>query len=143
MAENKYNQYVIRQPMTKSAFDVVPAPQLTVTGERHFGGTNFSYGWSYLTKPFLMVDVAHSHDYDQFFVFAGSNLENVMEFDAIVEFYLGGEKQIIDTTSVIFVPKGLVHCPLNVKVVNKPIMYMDIVLSPKYDLQRKPLTTSS
>jgi hypothetical protein len=139
MAENKYSKYVIRQPMTKSAFNVVTAPQLTVFGDKNFGGANFSLGWSYLTKPFLMVDIAHSHDYDQFFVFAGSNLENVMEFDAVVEFYLGGEKQIIDTTSVIFVPKGLLHCPLNVKIVNKPIMYMDIVLNPKYDL--KPLPT--
>jgi hypothetical protein len=49
----------------------------------------------------------------------------------VVEFSLGEEEevQVITSTSFVWIPRGLAHGPLNIKTVNKPIMFMDIVMN--------------
>jgi hypothetical protein len=42
------------------------------------------------------------------------------------------EKHIITQPTFVFVPKGLHHCPLNFKVVNKPILFQAIHLGPRF-----------
>ena len=39
------------------------------------------------------------------------------------------EVQVITETSFVWIPIGMEHGPLNIKTVNKPIMFMDIVMS--------------
>ena len=140
MAETKYGKYIIREPLEKSVFEQIVAPQLQISGERDCEGANFSMGWSYITQPFLMVDEAHTHDFDQILCFIGEDPKDVMAFDAEIELSLGEEveKQIIDTTSVVYIPKGLRHCPLNITKVNKPFMFIDMVLSSQPSVGRKP-----
>jgi len=140
MAEMKYEKYIVKEPFTKSIFKEVVAPQFLISGERDCGGANFTLGWSFLTEPFLMVGDAHTHDFDQIICFLGGNPMDITDFGAEVEMYLGeeGEKYIIDSSSFVYVPKGLAHCPLNIKVVNKPIMFIDVVLAPRADVRRIP-----
>lgn len=140
MTETKYGKYVIREPITKSMYDPTAAPQLAISGAKHCDGANFSMGWSYITKPFIMVDEAHIHDFDQILCFIGEDPKDVMAFDAEVELSLGEEeeKQIINTTSVVYIPKGLKHCPLNFIRVGKPFMFIDMVLSSQPSIRPKP-----
>ena len=125
-------------------FEQITAPQILVIGERHFDGSHFSMGWSYITEPFLMVDEAHFHDYEQYIGFIGGDLTDMKDFNAEIELYFGdeGTRQVIDTTSIIYVPKGLVHGPLNITRVTKPFLFIDIVLGPKPDYRRKPVNPS-
>jgi hypothetical protein len=140
MAKMKYDKYIIKEPFAKSIFKEVVAPQFYISGARNCNGANFSLGWSFLTEPFLMVGEAHKHDFDQIICFLGGNPMNIKDFDAEVELYLGEEKEkyIIDSSSFVYVPKGMMHCPLNVKRVTKPIMFIDVVLAPEPDVRRKP-----
>ena len=140
MVERKYDKYIVKEPFTKSIFKEVVAPQFLITGERDCEGANFTLGWSFLTEPFLMVGDAHTHEFDQIICFLGGNPMDITDFGAEVELYLGkeGEKNIIDSTSFVYVPKGMVHCPLNIKVVNKPIMFIDVVLAPRADVRPRP-----
>ena len=59
---------------------------------------------------------------------------DIRDFGAEVELYLGdeGEKHIIDKTTVVHVPAGLSHCPLNFTKVDKPIIFMDIYPAAEY-----------
>jgi hypothetical protein len=143
MAKKDYSKYIIKEPMAKSMFAEVVAPQILVLGERNFNGAPFSMGWSYITKPFLMVDEAHSHSYDQFIGVVGGDLTNMKDFDAEIEIYMGeeGSKQVINTTAFIYVPRGLIHGPYVIKRVTKPFLFIDIVLGPKPDFRRKPENT--
>lgn len=81
-----------------------------------------------------MVDNPHAHDFDQFLHFYGANSTDITDFDAVVEMSLGeeGEKHIITEPTVLYIPSGTMHCPLNFKVVNKPIIFMNIALTPQY-----------
>jgi hypothetical protein len=42
------------------------------------------------------------------------------------------EKHIINSTSIVYIPKGLVHAPIAIKKVNKPIQWMHILFKSKY-----------
>lgn len=81
-----------------------------------------------------MVKEAHAHDFDQFLHFYNADPMHMREFDAEVEIFLGeeGEKHIISEPTVLHIPKGMMHCPLNFKRINKPVIFMNIALTPQY-----------
>ena len=77
----------------------------------------------------------HAHDFDQFLHFYGADSQNIKDFDAEVEISLGeeGEKHIITEPTVLHIPKDTIHCPINFKVVKKPLIFMNVALTPYYD----------
>ncbi len=141
MAENiKHGEYITELGTIQSIYKQITAPQVAALGGRDLNGADFSLGWSYITEPFLMVSEAHTHDFDQIILFLGGNPGSVGEFGAEVEMSLGEppEKHIINYTSCVYIPAGLMHCPLNVKTVYKPIMFIDITLSPGASIRPLP-----
>ena len=141
MAENiKHGEYITELRNITSIYKQITAPQVATLGGRDLNGADFSLGWSYLTEPFLMVAEAHTHDFDQIIFFLGGDPASIGEFGAEVEMSLGEplEKHVINYTSCVYIPAGLMHCPLNVKTVNKPIMFIDITLSPGASIRPVP-----
>ena len=141
MTENKkHGEFITELGTIQSIYKQITASQVAVGGERDLAGANFSLGWSYLTEPFLMVAEAHTHDFDQIIFFLGGDNNNVGDFGAEVEFHLGEneEKHIINYTSCVYIPAGVVHCPLNIKSVTRPIVFIDITLSPGFSIRPLP-----
>ncbi|HSW59046.1 MAG TPA: hypothetical protein VLH15_11620 [Dehalococcoidales bacterium] len=138
MTESRYKDNIIKAPMMKSVvFPQISHTQAFLFGGEHFkklGGTSFTMNWSYLTRPFVMVDEKHTHDYDQVICFLGGDPEDITQFGAEIEMCFGmeEEKQLINFPAFIFVPKGLVHGPLIIRKVDQPIMYMDFTQTPFY-----------
>ena len=128
MAEKKYGKYFIREPIEEGKF----APNMRFSSS--FVDTNFSIRWHYVTGPWLMEGEPHAHDFDQFSCFLGGNPVNIRDFGAEIELFLGeeGEKHIISATTIVYIPKGLIHGPLNFKRVDKPVMFINIPLTSKY-----------
>jgi hypothetical protein len=139
----KHGQYVTEIKTNFSRYSQVVAPQVSVAGGRDLSGTGFSLGWSFITQPLLMVAEAHTHDFDQIVFILGGDPNNVGDFDGEVEMYLGSnqEKNIITYPAFVYIPKGLLHCPLNFKRVTRPMMWIDVTLSP--GLSVRPLPASS
>ena len=134
MAETKYGKYIIREPIKKmEVHPEVVAPMVSIKGQE-LGGVDFSGGWACISEPFLMIKDAHAHDFDQFLCFIGTNAMNMREFDAEIELSLGeeGEKHILNATTFVYVPKGLLHGPLDFKRIGKPVMFCDLYLAPDY-----------
>jgi len=119
MVESKYGKYVIKDAIVEGKF----APRIVLEGDKHIDGANYTMIYNCITEPFLMIEHAHSHDYDQFLCFIGGNPADVGDFGAEVELYLDGEKITITSTTIFHIPKGLVHCPLNFKRIDKPIVF--------------------
>ena len=139
MADNiKHGEYITELGTRKSLYKQVVADQVAVMGARDLGGADFSLGYSCLTEPFLMVDESHSHDFDQLIFYLGGDSRNIGEFDAEIEMYLDNQKYVIDYTSCVYIPAGLLHGPLDVKKVNKPVMFIDITLSPGHSIRPVP-----
>lgn len=133
MAENetKYSKYIIRDTLAGNGLPPY-APRMLFDTKNYFPEMGFGIRYTYITQP-INMEKPHSHDFDQFFCFMGSP-EDMRIFDGEVEVYLGEEqiKHIINSTSVLYVPKGMVHTPFNWVKVNKPMMFINIVLSNEY-----------
>lgn len=63
----------------------------------------------------------HKHDYDEVLAMFGTDVNDPYKLNGEVEFWLGDEKHIITKSCIIFIPKGLMHCPLIYRNVKKPI----------------------
>ncbi len=132
MPQKKYAQYCIKAPTLKGDFP--PLAQRMVYDGLTKGGTgNVGIRYSYFYGPPFQFEVPHQHDYDQFLCFLGTP-EDVRDFDAEVEIWLGEEreKQTITESTVVHVPAGLLHCPMNFKRISKPILLINITLGGEY-----------
>ncbi len=142
MAELKYEKYILKGTVKENSSPgislVTPA---VLEGLEDWGGIQHRINWKYISGPTLMVEEPHSHDFDEFLVFLGSNPADSKDFGAEIEISLGedGETHIINTASVICIPKGLIHYPLNFKKISKTILFCNIYLAPEY--VRKPVSS--
>jgi len=96
-------------------------------------GGNITMDYHCVTKPKLF-DMTHSHDFQEVLCFMGGNPLDITDFGAEVEIQLGPEheKHVITKASCISIPPNLPHCPLNIKRVDKPIIFLEISNSPTY-----------
>ncbi len=62
----------------------------------------------------------------------GSDPENPRDLGGEVEFWLEDEKYMLTKSCLIFVPKGLRHCPLRVVKADRPILFLAFSVTGKY-----------
>jgi hypothetical protein len=111
------------------------APSAYFRGAWQIPGASINMGWQVITKANFMEKEGHHHLVDEYFAIFGAQMPDIWSsFDAVVELCMGPEeeKHIITQPTFVFVPKGLHHCPLNFKVVNKPILFQAIHLGPRF-----------
>lgn len=137
MAETKYGKYIIKEPLEKG----IVAPSMHICAEEGCAGANFpsfpiEYQLLCINQPGTMISEPHAHDVDEIFFLFGGNPMNFFDFGAEIEIFLGeeGESHIINTTSIIYIPKGLIHCPVIIRRVDKPFQWMHVLLAPKYSV---------
>lgn len=135
MAEGKYGKYILRQ--TKPSAKGQGAIPLALEAVKDWAGIQHRMVWNHVVQPAVMGQEAHSHDFDEFFCFSGNDPKDSFDFGAEIELSLGkeGEKHVIDHTSIVCVPKGLVHGPINFKKVTKPILFCDIYMAPEHRMK--------
>lgn len=66
---------------------------------------------------------SHVHDFDEVLGFLGSDPNNPRDLGGEVELWIGDEKHILTKSCLVFIPKGLKHCPLIFRKVDKPIFH--------------------
>ncbi|OGO31743.1 MAG: hypothetical protein A2Z29_06290 [Chloroflexi bacterium RBG_16_56_11] len=132
MARKKYSEYVIKALTVKGDFPPL-ANRMVYDGLTNGGSGNVGIRYSFFYGPPFQFEVPHKHDYDQFLCFLGTP-EDVSDFDAEVEIWLGEEKvkHTITQATIVHVPAGLLHCPMNYKRISKPIMLINITLGGEY-----------
>jgi hypothetical protein len=129
MTATKYGKYIIRRPVAKGGF----GPELIYTGETDYK-SNFTIMFLRITEPTLMEESAHSHDFDMYLYFLSFDPENMGDLGAEIEIGLGKEQEIhiITTPATVYIPKGMIHCPLEFKRVDKPVLLVHCTLASKY-----------
>jgi hypothetical protein len=70
----------------------------------------------------------HVHDYNEIVVHIGGDPDNPEELGAEVEIVVDNQPLTFDTTTALFIPKGIVHGPLSWKKVSKPHIQMPIII---------------
>jgi hypothetical protein len=126
---SKYGKYVVTDLFKKIEYY---AGSSYVAHNGELGG-NITMAYHCMTKPKL-VDMTHAHDFQEVLCFIGGNPLDITDFGAEVEIRLGAEheKHVITKTSCVSIPPNLPHCPLNIKRVDKPIIFLEISNAPKY-----------
>ncbi|MDR0916532.1 MAG: hypothetical protein LBN02_05015 [Oscillospiraceae bacterium] len=65
----------------------------------------------------------HTHDFDEFIGFFGTDPQNPAELGATVEFYVEGEPVRVTRSCLIHLPHGVEHGPLLVPSMTRPIIH--------------------
>jgi hypothetical protein len=131
MAERKYQKYIVETTRIPESVTKKDVPS-TAAGkikrviwldERVVEGS-FFLNLSWYMKPLgIEGEVGHTHDFDEVLGFIGSDWNNPRELNGEVEFWLEDEKYILTKSSVIFIPKGMKHCPLKCLRADRPIIH--------------------
>ena len=85
-------------------------------------------------KPYTMFKNTHKHAFTEYLFFMGSNPLNMKEFGAEIEMYMGTEKEkhVINTPTIVVVPPGTYHCPIEITKIDKPFFLMESYITSKY-----------
>jgi hypothetical protein len=133
MSETKYGKYINRD-----CYSIPPKPDMIpIYSTRQiagWGAGNFSIDCGYTTKPHVLLDKPHSHAFDQYLCFFGTNPDDRKDFGAEVELCLGEEheKHIINSPTVVWIAAGLIHGPVEWTKVTKPALFVDIAMTNNY-----------
>ena len=134
MADRKYEKYILTEQKLPQH---LRAPEL---GPRilHLDD-NVIQGAFYLSATWWLTPsepgggpAAHIHDFDEVIAFFGSNPEDPLDLGGEVEFWLDDEQYLITKSCLVFVPKGLKHCPLRRRRVDRPILHFSTAPSKAY-----------
>ena len=127
MADSKYGKYILREPKGD------PRPLETeewgvgisskIIGD--VGKFNCNFNFLAILGPHMLPDPPHDHDCDEFLFLIPASYENWPELGGEVELALGEgwEKQTITTAAVVCLPRGLMHCPVYMKSVDRPFYW--------------------
>ena len=147
MAESKYEKYVVRKAgvvvrVGDDSVDQFPEGDVLPHGLRViFSNDLIANATTKIEYGYILGDevigggtglvVPHKHDYDEIFLFLGTDPQDTSKLGAEVEFWLGeGEdrdKVVLTTSSAVYVAPGVAHFPQIWKNVTRPVMIMVIM----------------
>jgi hypothetical protein len=132
MSTGKYDKYI-----TRDCYSLPKPGKTPIYSTRQIAGWgtgNFSIDCGQTTEPHVMIDKPHSHGFDQYLCFFGTNPNDRKDFGAEIEICLGEEqeKYIINSPSVVCIAAGLSHGPVTWTKVSKPVLFVDIALTNQY-----------
>jgi hypothetical protein len=81
--------------------------------------------WELTGNGPVNIERPHSHDFDEIIGFAGSNRNHPRDLGGEIEFWMGGEKHILTKSCLIFIPRGVTHCPVILKRIDTPIFMFE------------------
>jgi len=144
MAESKYGKYIVSE--LKTQFTAEKTAQYAKWATRILWMDDkivdraFQMNCSWYLRPAEHVTAeglgSHTHDTDEIIGFFGGNPEDPYNLGGKIEFWIEDEKHIITKSSMIFIPKGMRHCPLKLLQVDRPIFHFSTLTSGQYKLIR-------
>jgi mannose-6-phosphate isomerase-like protein (cupin superfamily) len=145
--EQKYAKYIfydikpVSPEMAAMTKQMQQKSQSTVEGTRIVdldttraeGAPYMDFVWLWKGSAKGYSEEEHIHDFDEVIGFIGSRGEkNPRELDAEMEVWLGGEKYLITKSCLIFVPKGVKHCPIRFNRIDSPVFFFTFGMTTKY-----------
>lgn len=149
MAESMYEKYVCRKPAvpldahTEAIPDTDKIPNFSPvdTGPRViFSHHSYKDAGAFIEYGIISGDVTigagdvtlpHRHDYEEIFLFLGTNPEDTTDLGAEIDFWIGEgderEKVTFTTSSSIYIPPGTVHFPQVWRNVIRPVITVVIM----------------
>jgi mannose-6-phosphate isomerase-like protein (cupin superfamily) len=118
--------------MERKARSTVQATRLLDLDQ--IGGSFYAdFVWLWRGSAKGYSEVEHSHDFDEVIAFMGAKgQKKPHDLGGEMEVWLGGEKHLINKSCLIWVPKGLKHCPIRFNRIDSPILFFTVGNVEKY-----------
>lgn len=120
--------YIVELKPWQSIHHQIKEPMITGLGNVEIPESHLAMGFAHITEPVCMGSPTHKHPHDQWVWLIGDS-DNFAELDADIEMTLGKKVYKINYPCYIFIPKNIMHCPLDVKRVGKPFIFIDARIS--------------
>jgi hypothetical protein len=133
MAKAKYGKYIITETKTGLKAPSYRGDAAQIAAGNH---TRLLYLDDEVIKGAFYVECAwywkgseqpivraHTHAFDEVIAFLGTNREDPQDLCGEVELWLEDERHILTKSCLVFVPKGMKHCPLIIRRVDRPIFH--------------------
>jgi len=117
------------QPCYDTQGDFMRTPYAWFDGENAIPGSALNVGFQVFDKPAVLRKEPHFHTVDQHLIFMGAVWPNIFDsWDAEVWVYMGKsldqmEKIVVKESTIIHVPPGYFHGPIEIKRVGKPLLF--------------------
>ncbi len=108
----------------KSVFPSITAPMITCLGPKDIPGSRLAIGFAHIVATGDYSGPAHKHAFDHYIWMIGTS-DNFVGIDADMEFQLDGVNHKINYPFYAYIPRGMSHCPLVVKRIGKPLIFID------------------
>lgn len=102
---------------------------------------NMTHVWVHETDQEHLWVAPHVHDYDEILIWSGGDPENPHDLGAEIYMDIEGERHIITTSGCVYIPAGVVHCPLGFNRVDRPFRFSALSLAPHYTAERTEATS--
>ncbi len=133
MAKSDYEKYLVAKPAYEVVAEVeiknrIP-PMTLMSGNLVPGAKMYiETGWV-LGMPDPNPHIGeHSHDYDEIVLHLGTDPNHPEDLGGEIEILMNGQPLTINSTSALFVPKGVKHGPLTWKKFEKPHLELTIMV---------------
>jgi uncharacterized RmlC-like cupin family protein len=117
------------QPRSDVPGDFMRAPYAWFDGENAVPDSGLTVGFQIIDKPAVLRTEPHYHADEQYLIFMGAVWPNIFDsWDGEVWVYMGKsldtmEKIVVTKPTIIHVPPGYYHCPIEIKRVGNPILF--------------------
>ena len=137
MTELKYKKYIVddyvfskddkardakRPDRTERLARIVKLDNDIIPGSLHMG-----FVWALGASTQKEELGAHVHDYNEVLGWIGTDWKNPHDLGGEVEFWIEDEKYILKNSCIIFIPKGVKHCPLIDRKVERPFIHFGVI----------------
>jgi len=143
MLNSKYQKYVLKEPKVKQLprkTTSIPTFGLNEELMSGFQKLDCNFNFVAVLAPYVLADPPHKHNCDELLFFISADPDNPIDLGGEVEIALGEEweKHVIKTSAIICLPKGVQHCPVFVKKVDRPFYFGHLLLASKYGSDANP-----
>jgi hypothetical protein len=137
----RYGRYIFTEPRPHGSGpppERPPGPPraratqvVSLDGDASPGAFYIDFVWIW-SGDMTMSPKPHAHDFDEMIGIIGSDREHPRAVGGNVSVTIGDEKHAIKKSSLIYVPKGLAHCPLEFNNIAQPVLCFTIGNTPKW-----------
>jgi quercetin dioxygenase-like cupin family protein len=138
MAETKYGKLIVGEPKPESEKPGEIKDGQDVRTPLAYLDGNVINGAFYVETQWFLKSTAyspppHTHDFDEVLAFYGSNPENPRNLYGEVELWLDDERHVLTRSCLVYIPRGLKHCPMNILRADRPIFHFSAGPAVKYE----------
>lgn len=97
--------------------------------------------WLWQGASSTRVEIPHTHNFDEVIGFVGTSENDPYDLGGEITIWLDNDKHILKRTSLIFLPAGTRHCPVQFNRIERPVFF--VMISPGGNYSRSAVGDSA